>query len=971
MAAGLFMPEDFASLPPTSPDPYASIPGVPRNDAGLGEMQALGDRLQGAPFTPPTNGGRRPPDIFVSPTSKQLYVQGHLFDTDDAQMALDTESLLAEPGTGQAPPGDWMPLDEAAYGQYLQSIKDPSMSRLAKKNFGRGADITQLLGSQLMQFAGAEETGQGIARNQLEQLRKTGPFDRQFTDIGSAENRGVIDWFVANLAQQGPNLIESVVTASLGALAGGAAGGGPNPVTAAGGALMSLVGKQSFKQSVLAAAKKHAAGEALNAAETKLLREAAGITAAAQLKSGVLYGGANGAMMTAEQLAPIVARQEAGLGAGIAAKAGLSQARYGGAALASLGQNYSMGVADVYGESMDSGDPDRATAAAMGIPYALLETMPEFLLAGRLFGNVGGRSTFFGTKPLAGMGAGGKAVELLKRGTAGGLVGGVSEGATEAGQEGLLLGVNDDVDWNSPEGMNRLVNSFAAGFGVGGPIGSLGGLKGTDPYNALRPGDTTEPVSPDEPIRPPNVGQPPAAPPTFNAPAVIPSGPAPQPTELLSGPTPGGLVPSPGGLPVGPTPGTILTGEGAIPTGPGTQGVLPLFDTMPADEMAQRMGGVPALPLALPPGTGAQPVSDAFTNPQQGALQYSGTPDFTPIGNLGNQLQAAFDAARRSQQVGEAQDQRRLGPEYDQALQQRELQDAGIAAAPTLADMPMREARQPMPGQMNLPLRTFRHGQPTGKGRLRRGTAAQPETAPVDLEPTGNVQLEMFSKEGKPTVAALKGAGRTRQVKSRLAGTSDVGGQIPPTGKNVNPLTVAAARKQEEAKASSDRGLKKQAGVLKKGKVNAVQERSPAAVDAREQASNGEGMGGEVPAPTKLAGTPARLRKGKGTEGKGEPDKQEAIVPPVAPPKEETPPPKPQAAAAVSAAAAAPAQTAPSKPSPAPVAKAQPSKADGPTPVAITMADGSVLRADGKKLLDRVDSDIKKFEALLACLTGK
>jgi hypothetical protein len=232
----------------------------------------------------------------------------------------------------------------------------------------------------------------------------------------------------------------------------------------------------------------------------------------------------------------------------------------------------------------------------------------------------------------------------------------------------------------------------------------------------------------------------------------------------------------------------------------------------------------------------------------------------------------------------------------------------------------------------------------------------------------------MFSKEGKPTVAALKGAGKQRKVNPKLAGTSDVGGQIPLTGKRVNPLTVAAARKNEEDKASSDRGLKKQAGVLKKGKANAVQERSPAAVDAREQAKNGEGMGGEVPAPTKLAGTPARLRKGKGTQVQGEPDQQEAIVPPVTPPAvtEVTPPPKTEAAAAVSAAAAAPAQTAPSKPSPAPVAREQPSKASGPAPVAIPMADGSVMRVpDGRKLLDRIDSDIRKFEALLACLTGR
>ena len=60
------------------------------------------------------------------------------------------------------------------------------------------------------------------------------------------KNHGAIDWFVANLAQQGPNLIESIGVALLGAGAGAVAGGGANPFTAAGGAVYALeVKKQS------------------------------------------------------------------------------------------------------------------------------------------------------------------------------------------------------------------------------------------------------------------------------------------------------------------------------------------------------------------------------------------------------------------------------------------------------------------------------------------------------------------------------------------------------------------------------------------------------------------------------------------------------------------------------------------------------------------------------------------------------
>jgi hypothetical protein len=72
-------------------------------------------------------------------------------------------------------------------------------------------------------------------------------------------------------------MIESIATAGLGFLAGTAAGG---PLAGAGGAMAGLMGKAAFKEAVIAAAKKKAAGEAINAAENKLLREAAGLAGA-------------------------------------------------------------------------------------------------------------------------------------------------------------------------------------------------------------------------------------------------------------------------------------------------------------------------------------------------------------------------------------------------------------------------------------------------------------------------------------------------------------------------------------------------------------------------------------------------------------------------------------------------------------------------------------------------------------------
>jgi hypothetical protein len=321
------------------PNPY--VPYSPTSDIGMGglapsaaDMAVMGQALvKQSQFIMPEM--RQPPSIAFSPSSKQLFVNGLTFDADDAATALQSESYLRSPGTGLPVGGDWVSLDEQAYGQFLNSIKNPSMGRLASKSFGRGIDSMQMLAGRGLQLAGAEETVGSIVEQQAEDLRKTSPFERRFTDIGSAPNRGVVDWFVANFAQQGPNMIESVLTAGVGFLAGTATGG---PLVGAGGALAGLMGKSAFKEAVIAAAKKKTAGEVLNAAEDKLLREAAGIA---------------------------------------------------GAVTASYAQNLSTGAADIYGELRDQGanadDIDaRLKALAGSLPYAILETVPEYLLAATL-----------------------------------------------------------------------------------------------------------------------------------------------------------------------------------------------------------------------------------------------------------------------------------------------------------------------------------------------------------------------------------------------------------------------------------------------------------------------------------------------------------------------------------------------------------------------------------------------------------
>jgi len=398
---------------------------------------------------------KQPPSIGYSPSRKEFFVQGTTFSSDDAQSLVQAEGLLGGPSTGLPTEGDWVPLDTQSYGQLVQNVRNPSLGTLAARNFGRGVDVTQMLAGRALQLAGAEETGGRIVGQQMEDLRRTTPYERQFTDIESG--RGAVEWLVANFAQQGPNMIESIATAGLGFLAGTATTG--TPIGGAAAAFSGLLGKATWKEGVKSALSKQAKGEALNIAEQKLLREAAGIA---------------------------------------------------GAVAASYGQNLATGAADIYGELREQGagaeDTNaRLTALAGSVPYALLETLPEFLLAGRVFKGVGAPT------PM-GVGLTGRqrAGQLLKRGATGFAIGGTAEGATELGQEALLL-VLSDQDFGSPENVNRLINSFAAGFGVGGPLGAAANLRGKQPANLLNPAQSPDPA----PV-------PGAAPPTGGALATIP-----------------------------------------------------------------------------------------------------------------------------------------------------------------------------------------------------------------------------------------------------------------------------------------------------------------------------------------------------------------------------------------------------------------------------------------------------------------
>jgi len=318
-----------------------AMSGLDALQQSLAGITAMGEAARAQVRTPeiaaPPAQQAPTPTIAFSPSRGEFFVQGRTFSKDDAQSAIESEALLGQPGA-PLPTGDWVPVDPQAYAGYLQGIKEPSLGTLFSKGIGRGIDTSQLLIGRGLQLAGAEKFGGRIVTQQMEDLRRGMPYSRQFTDIQDPGD--ALEWFVAGFGEQVPNLLESVAVAGAGAL-GGTFTGGPGVGTAA-GALAGLAGKSAFKQQVLAAARKKAAGEVLDQAEKKILRSA-----------GALVG----------------------------------------ATAATFANSYRTGAADIYGELREQGaDPDdissKMPALAGAFPYALAESTTEYLLAGRVLGGI-------------------------------------------------------------------------------------------------------------------------------------------------------------------------------------------------------------------------------------------------------------------------------------------------------------------------------------------------------------------------------------------------------------------------------------------------------------------------------------------------------------------------------------------------------------------------------------------------------
>lgn len=686
-----------------------NIAGSTQN--ALADMRSLGEMPTIQPPPPPsTSAQANKPVLAISRSTGKIWANGKLFTTDDAQGALESEQFVggAPVPAPAAEATDWEPLSEEAYAQHLGKIKNPSLTTLAAKNFGTGIDTSQMLAGYGLQFLGATETGQGIVRQQLEDIRKNAPYQRSLEDV---PERGVMEWFVANLAQQGPNLIESAVTAAIGAGVGALAGGGPNPFTAAGGAITSMVGKQAFKQAVLAAAKKYTAGEVLDAAESKLLREAAGITVAARKELFDKIGtvAVNKAGQATIYTADDAAKALLGPAAARAAAAGAAQAQVGGAAIATGLQNYATGVADLFGESVEGGQPDRLMAALGAVPYAAAESIPEYLAALRLFKGLGLKAAKAGAR-------GGRAGAIATNVGIGTGAGAILEGTTETLQETLGIGMNPEVDLNSPEGVSRLLNSFAAGAAIGGFIGGASSLNTGKATDVLSGG--TKPAEP-------------KAPPALSGEIIPPGGPRPVPTPdgsvpRLAAPTTGALPPPPATGGYSPTPegGTFYagysqgqpppTGAPVAPVTPGLPPATTIYGEAPAPTPALT-GPAPQPAVAPPPAVipmgGPEQYGSALSQVAAGGL-----PQAAPQGPFANRL--LQQQATAAEQARQAQLQATSGS----ALARIGRGEAVGMAPPAAA-----------PQQLELPL-------PAGRQKLTRGKKGQPNAAQAGQVEQGGQQ---------------------------------------------------------------------------------------------------------------------------------------------------------------------------------------------------------------------------------------
>ena len=419
--------------------PTARNTQVPQDTQTSFDFEGLADKLWD--MQPPTAGAATPdtdPYIAINPSTKKVYVNGFEFDENDASSALESKNYLNQPGKPANAAQGWRRVSPRYYQEYIASIEDPNLGTTFSKNLAVGAgSYTQNLGEFILLASGGKY-GAGMVASGMRTQERLSPFVKRFTQVKNPED--VVELFVGSVAQMAPNAAESIITAIAGGIAGGALGSAAAPgagtvAGAVGGAAAATVAKASLSTAI----RKQFAGEILNASERKLLYQASG----------------------------------AYLGSTIA--------------------GYPQAVGDIRSEQRQMGVQDEAGAAQAaltgGVPYALLNSVPEFAAGWSLLSKAAAKGG------------------LISRGAKGFAIGGALEGSTEVAQEAINVGSAEafGAQYTDTEKTLRWIDSFAGGALVGGALG--GGI------NMLRPREkptdltvSTEPVEPVEPAEPLGIG---------------------------------------------------------------------------------------------------------------------------------------------------------------------------------------------------------------------------------------------------------------------------------------------------------------------------------------------------------------------------------------------------------------------------------------------------------------------------------
>jgi hypothetical protein len=427
--------------------------------------------------------------VALDSVNNKLFIGGYVVDRNN-----DTDVAVFSKYAGQEaelPEGNWEIVDDAGFAQYVQGIRDPGTLKLMARNFGMGADEMQQMAGLGLQWLGAESAGQYLADQEAD-LQPNQVYSRSFTDIGSSPENGVLDWMAATIGRLGPNIVESTISAAAGAAIGGAVSGPAAPAGAPIGAIAGFFGKTAVKTALLEAAKKRLKGEALDAAEKKLLLSAGAMTNESLALAGRMRPAALAAAVDAGTLkgAQLVGGQVARRAAQVGGAAGLSTA-----------SNIFQQTGAAYGETMaDGSEGNRLASLGVGIIGGVADAIPEFILAGRLFSELGGDVIGAAKKQKSAMdilkgAASGRTGRVVKYAGAGAAI----EGATEGFQEVLQIAANPILDLGSPEASNRIVNAFAAGALMGGALGGAGGAFAGSLANNKQEANLLLPVSQGDP----------------------------------------------------------------------------------------------------------------------------------------------------------------------------------------------------------------------------------------------------------------------------------------------------------------------------------------------------------------------------------------------------------------------------------------------------------------------------------------